>query len=706
MNSKKKLSIATILPYKENYSLEKASAASLWVSEFFKNSKFKNDNFIYGNTKSKNFLTKNYINIKLKSLKSKFQSTTSEYSDNLIKEINKKSFNLIEVHNRPLILFNLIKKIQNRFIFYFHNDPLSMKGSKTIDERLFILKNVEKIIFVSEWVKKRFFLDMDLKLSNKVDVIYPSVNKQKATKKYKFIIFVGRLNHSKGYDIFSEAIQNILTEFPKWKAFSVGDEERRTIYINHNQHKELGFLNHKKTLNILNQSEISVVPSRWEEPFGRTALESASRGCATIISNKGGLTETTDQAIVLKNLDHKSLYKEIKNLILNNKKRKIIQKISRQKVKHIISTNTKLIDQIRFSVYPFYKINIIENKIKIINLYNQGQKLNHRLFNISLGKKFTNGFTRNGHDVLEISDRDFIKNSKSFNLLKDSRVNFQNYLIETCKNYNPDLLFFGHTRNIELSTINELKTLNKNLIISQWNEDPVMPSLSYSKQNISNIRLYAGSVDHNFITTDPSVLKKKINLDNFHFFFVPVDKNIERFDVFKMNPKKDLFYAMSHGVNRAILKKGTEDNRVKFLDKLVKKISKIKYDFYGFANKQPIWGNNFNNALINSKMALNLSRGKPTKYYSSNRIASVIGNGLLTFIDNKVQMSDFFNKNEIIFYNDINDLSDKIKFYSANDKLRKKIAENGKKKYFKLFNEINVAKYLVDTSLGNKAFLF
>jgi hypothetical protein len=54
-----------------------------------------------------------------------------------------------------------------------------------------------------------------------------------------------------------------------------------------------------------------------------------------------------------------------------------------------------------------------------------------------------------------------------------------------------------------------------------------------------------------------------------------VDRNIERFNVFKMNPKKDLFYAMSHGVNRAVLKKGIEDNRVEFLDKLVKKISKI-----------------------------------------------------------------------------------------------------------------------------------
>ena len=705
MNSKKKINIATILPYKENYSLEKASAASLWVSEFFKNSKFKNNNFIYGNTRSTNFLTKNYININLKSLKSKFQSTTNEYSEHLIKEINKKSFNLIEVHNRPLILFNLIKKINNRFIFYFHNDPLSMKGSKTIDERLFLLRNVEKIIFVSEWVKNRFFLDIDLKLTDKVEVIYPSINKQKVSKKFKYITFVGRLNHSKGYDIFGKAIIKILDEFPKWKAFSVGDEERRAIYINHNQHKELGFLNHKKTLNILNKSEIAIVPSRWEEPFGRTALEAASSGCATIISNKGGLTETTDQAIVLKNLDHKSLYKEIKNLILNNKKRKLIQKISRHKVKHIVSTNTKLIDQIRDSVHPLYNINIANNKIKIINLYNQGQKLNHRLFNISLGKKFTNGFTRNGHDVLEISDRDFIKNSKTFNLLQNSRVNFQNYLIETCKNYNPDLLFFGHTRNIELSTINELKTLNKNLIISQWNEDPVMPSLNYSKKNISNISLYSSSVDHNFITTDPSVIKNEINSDNFHFFFVPVDKNIERFNVFKMNPKKDLFYAMSHGVNRAILKKGTEDNRVEFLDKLVKKISNIKYDFYGFANKQPIWGNNFNNALINSKMALNLSRGKPTKYYSSNRIASIMGNGLLTFIDNKVQMNDFFNESEIIFYNNINDLSDKIKFYSTNDKLRKKIAENGKKKYFKLFNETKISKYIIDISLGKKTTL-
>jgi hypothetical protein len=278
-------------------------------------------------------------------------------------------------------------------------------------------------------------------------------------------------------------------------------------------------------------------------------------------------------------------------------------------------------------------------------------------------------------------------------------------LIDTFKNYNPDVLFFGHTKNISLDTLETIRSINKNLIISQWNEDPVMNGLNYSKQNISNIKLYADYVDHNFITTHPSVIKNKIN-SNFHFFFAPVDKNIERFDVYKLRPKNDLFYAMSHGVNRSILKPGTEDDRIKFLDILIKKIPDIKYDFYGFLNKQPIWGNDFNNALINSKMALNLSRGRPTKYYSSNRIASIMGNGLLTFIDKNVGMSDFFNKEEIVFYSNINDLSDKIKFYSRNDKLRRIIAKKGKTKYFKLFNESKITKYMIDKSIGKQTSLF
>ena len=702
-----KIKIATILPYKENYSKEKASAASLWVSEFFKRSKFKDSNFIFGNTTSKNFLTKNYINIKLKNINSKLKSATKEYTKKLTAKIESANFDLIEIHNRPLILNQLYHNINSKFIIYFHNDPLSMNGSKTTKQRLDIISKVEKIIFVSEWVQKRFFIDLDNKLMTKTEVVYPSVNiKKKISKKDKYIIFVGKLNESKGYDLFSNSIIKLLNEFPDWKAFSLGDEERRKIFINHKNHFELGFLNHKKVLNLLDQTEISVVPSKWEEPFGRTALEATSRGCATIISNKGGLPETTNEAIILKDLNNKTLYKNIKKLILNKKFRKNIQKNSLINTRHIISENTILIDKIRDQCLPITNISFIKKKLKILNIYNQGQKLNHRLYNISLGKKFSNGFIRNGHDVLEISDRDFLKNNKTFSLTP-AKTTFQKYLIESFKNYKPDLLFFGHTKNIEPETIDSFKSINRNLIISQWNEDPVMPSLKYSYNNIENIRKYSDLVDHTFITTDTNELKKYAkDIKNTHFFFVPVDKNIEYFDVYKLNPQKDLFYAMSHGVNRATLKEGTEDERIIFLNKLVKKIPSIKYDFYGFANKQPIWGDNFFKSLINSKMGLNLSRGNPTKYYSSNRIASIMGNGLLTFIDKKVQMSDFFNSREIIFYNNIADLADKIKFYAKNDDLRRKIAKNGKKKYFKLFNEKRITNHLLDISTGNQSNLF
>ena len=144
-----------------------------------------------------------------------------------------------------------------------------------------------------------------------------------------------------------------------------------------------------------------------------------------------------------------------------------------------------------------------------------------------------------------------------------------------------------------------------------------------------------------------------------------------------------------------------------FLNRLINKLNNnIKYDFYGYKNKQPIWGDDFYVALKNSKMGLNLSRGEPTKLYSSNRIASLMGNGLLTFVDRKTEFNKIFSGNEVILYNTVDDLSDKINFYKKNEKLRIKIAKNGQKKYFKLFNEKKISKYIVEKSFGNNAKLF
>ncbi len=698
------MKIASILPYKENYTLKGAGAVALWISDFVRDSEYKKNTYIIGSTKNKNYLTKNYINID--NINSKLNSTTKEYSNKIINKIKNLNFDILELHNRPIMVKEFFGKLNSKIILYFHNDPTTMKGAKSVNERVYLLKNVDKIIFISKWVKKKFFENLPNLSDNKTQIIYHSIDPiRKKTKKNKQIIFVGKLNESKGYDLYCKSMFKILDEYNEWCAISIGEERRFQNFPTHKRHFNLGQIPHNKVLDYLSKSEIAVIPSRWEEPFGRTALEASSRGCATIISNTGGLPETTDYAIKLRKLDTKNIENEIIKLIKNNKLRKRIQKKSKNFVKHKLKRNSQKIDLMRNSLFPFKKININGNKLRIINIYNLAQKLNHRIYNLSLGKKFTNGFIRNGHDVIEISDRDYVRQNKGINLLS-FKDKFHSYLIETFKNYNPDLVIFGHSDNINHEILSDFRSINQKIIISQWNEDPLMKNLSDTSENINKLKKFFSMVDHSFITTNPSVLKlsKRFN-QNIHFFMTPVDKNIECFDVFKLKPENDVFYAMSHGVNRATLKEGKTDNRVIFLEKLIKKMDGIKYDFYGIGKQEPVWGNEFYKSLLNSKMALNLSRGEPTKHYSSNRIASLMGNGLLVFIDKKVKMNNFFNSNEIVSYDHIDDLAEKIKFYKKNDNSRIRIAKKGKEKYFKLFNEVKISKYIINKSIGKKASL-
>ena len=154
---------------------------------------------------------------------------------------------------------------------------------------------------------------------------------------------------------------------------------------------------------------------------------------------------------------------------------------------------------------------------------------------------------------------------------------------------------------------------------------------------------------------------------------------------------------MSHGVHRGVLKKGKIDNREIFLKKVINLAKdNIKCDFYGFGNKQPIWGQEFIEKIANSKMGLNLSRGEPLKYYSSDRICQLFGNGLLTFIDKKTKLDNFFSSKEAIFYKDISDLIEKINKYKKDNKERKLIAKNGKLKYMKYLNSNLVSQFIID----------
>ena len=269
-------------------------------------------------------------------------------------------------------------------------------------------------------------------------------------------------------------------------------------------------------------------------------------------------------------------------------------------------------------------------------------------------------------------------------------------IISTAKNYNPDLLLIGHADLIYGSTLEELKNFNKDLKVAQWFEDPLINSGPDYNENTRKVLDKLNFIDNSFVTTSPDVLDFDLNGSNFHYMPIPVDDSVERLKVFELSdPIYDVLFAMSHGVNRGVLKRGKKDGREEFLEMLINDNPTIKFDVYGLNGRQPVWAESFFNVVSKSKMALNLSRGVPKKYYSSNRIASLLGNGLLTFIDEKTKFNHFFNNNELVFYKSIEDLSEKMQKLSVDENLRKKIAKNGWIKYHKFFNSQVISNYML-----------
>ena len=696
---KKKIFI--ILPHKDQFTKKYAGSASIWVKDFFKVSKFKKFIKIFGSTDDTKsiYIKKNYFNIKIPKIK--ILSKTDYYTKKIIQHCNKEKPNVIEIHNRPTYLINISKKYYDtNFILVIHNDPLNLKGSISISERKELLKKCYKIYFVSTWVEEKFFKGIDKNFYTNFQTIYPSINKyKKFPKKENIILFTGKLNAAKGFNKFAKAMLKILYKHKNWKSYAIGDEPREKYNFKHSRLIFTGWIPQDKVLELYNRSSITVVPSLWEEPFGRSSLESGSRGNAVIISKKGGLPETIFNPIFLKDVSSNSIYSEIEKLIKNKKLLKKIQLDSFKNPLHLIKENGKIIDTHRSeAILPLNRFNINKNsKIKILHAFNRAEKIGGRIYFISTGKKLENGLIRLGHDVEGISDRDIL----SYNANINAKNTLNRIFLEKALYYRPDVILLGHVNTIESKTFSKIKETNKNTIISQWYEDNLTLNGPDFEKNYANLKTNFEFLDNFFISTHPDDVSKKSNKINYHFLPTPVDKNIEKLNIYnEINHTYDVFFAMSHGVNRGIIKSGKRDEREGFVKDLINLNKDIKFDIYGFSDRNPVWSESFYSAISRSSMAVNINRGKPKRYSSSNRIGSLIGNGLLTFMDYKKKFNHFFNKNEIIFYHNKYDLSDKLKYYKNNSSERKRIARNGQKKYFELFNEIEVAKYIVNKSLN------
>ena len=97
--------------------------------------------------------------------------------------------------------------------------------------------------------------------------------------------------------------------------------------------------------------------------------------------------------------------------------------------------------------------------------------------------------------------------------------------------------------------------------------------------NQKRLLQYEPYIDYNFITTEPSVLPFLSNKKKFFYLPIPVDRNIENLNIYNNGESVyDLFFTMSHGVNRGILKNNKKDERDSFINKLIEKNPNIVFD--------------------------------------------------------------------------------------------------------------------------------
>ena len=692
MNKNKK-KIAIILPYKEIYSENHAAAASIWVKDYNQISDLSDQTLIYGNLGNNlKPISKNFKNIPIK--KGTF-SKTKKYINYFYKDYLIKKFDIIEIHNRPEYLNFLIKKkVNSKLIFFFHNNPQDIRGSKTSKERKFLLENTDKIFFVSEWTKKKFFENLPTNTKSNCEILYPSIKKLKKfnKNKKKNIVFAGKLNSSKGYDLFGKAAIQILNKYKDWNVIVAGNEPREKFFFKHKKFKIYSWLSHKKILNLYKKSSISIVPSKWEEPFGRTAMESAAAGCATIISSRGGLTETFNSDLILKELTVNEIFNKIEFLIKNPKLLKRIQLKNFENPIHKLEDLTKYLDSVKINFLNEFKNFMVNFRCgpKVLHISNFNEKNNQRLFNISIASKLTNGFIRNNCDVINFSYRNYLSQNFFPKLDED--------ILDITKNYKPDLILLGHNNILKAETLFNLKKEKKKVAL--WYEDHVAYYGPNWKKNLNLIEKNHDLIDEYFITTHPDIIKTKINKNKINFLPIPVDENIENLDIYKNKFRyKDLFFALSHGVNFGGLRKNASDEREKFLKTLIQKGNGINFHFLGINNDKPRWNYDFYRELMICKMSLNLSRGKPLKYASSNRIASYMGNGILTFIDEKTKFQDLFSNNEMVFYKNELDLIEKIQDLKNDIEKINKISKNGKKRYFEIFNNLIISDSIISKTL-------
>jgi len=316
-----------LLPWKEHFEAHRAGAVALCVQEAVRSSRFRDRTRVLGSPVSSPLAGVRFEAIKQHYawLLGRNRATAGGY----LGYLGHRRPSLLEIENRPIIVrYIAARRPDIPLILYLHNDPQEMRAARSVRDRQQLLSACRAIICVSEYIRQRFLEGLPSEAGTRVHTVITGVqrNMDKPPIKHKEILFVGRVLPVKGVMELARAATQILPSHPDWTLTLVGAPrfDANTPLTTYQQDVEsllrplgsqaraTGFLPHDEVMELYARAAIAVVPSTWNEPLGRTAVEALAAGCALVTTNRGGLPEVAQgRGIVLPAEDSETLRRNL-----------------------------------------------------------------------------------------------------------------------------------------------------------------------------------------------------------------------------------------------------------------------------------------------------------------------------------------------------------------------------------------------------------
>lgn len=307
--------------------------------------KYKHSNYIFlCKSKKYVFIKNKFISLFRKVLKKDFTYT---YAKQIVKHMKKKNYDKVIIEGDSSLVVPISKIMDKEKIYlHIHHDPRTTNHDKFREE----LSLCSKIIAVSNYIKDGLLYcvrDKNLNIEvlqncTNTSIFNKDLYKNNNELKLKYgikendivVMFTGRPVPQKGVKELLVAFKEVIKSHNNVKLLIVGnagfgnsiktkyDEELKVIADTIKEKVVFtGFIDNNQIPYIHSISDISIVPSIYNDPAPLVVIESVCSGIPLITTDSGGIPEYIDNdcAIIVKRDEDiiENLKKQIENLILD-----------------------------------------------------------------------------------------------------------------------------------------------------------------------------------------------------------------------------------------------------------------------------------------------------------------------------------------------------------------------------------------------------